>query len=218
MVKVRITGDLKGSKLSFEKQVKEKVQQYILDVIIPQIENDIKRLFDKTIVGWSAAGQVGSQGRRKNYPTPHADFIEPEIEIKAGNQGLNIEFKIGFSAKEPGGAISYLWYILDFGRPDGTWDSATPSAWFLPQSSTRTQANSLNVQTNRTFIASNQNDGWIGNSGRAKVEDGLVYIRKLPGDAWAGITPRNWSKLIAEEIRRIYQKHGLKVTYTRKKP
>lgn len=217
MVKAIVKGDFKDSKLQFAIDVKSAVREYIEKIIIPQVEADIEKLFNKTTVGW-ALGQRGSQGRRRNYPTPKADFIKPKVKIELKTSGVNIYYSIGFDAKEAGGGISKLWYILDFGREDSTWQEQYPSAWFLPQSSTRTKPNSLNVQATRTYIHSNQADGWIGGSGRAKVEDGLVYIRKLPGDEWGGITPRNWSKIIAEEIQKKYQQQGLEVSYTRKSP
>lgn len=217
MVKCRVSGNFNDAKLQFAVDVKAAVREYIEKIIIPTVEADIEKLFNKTTVGW-IGGAVGSQGKRVVYSIPHADFSKPKITIELRKDGVNIKYSIGFDAKDATGSKSKLWYILDFGRPDGTWNASYPSAWFLPQSSTRTKPNSLNVQATRSYISSNQADGWIGGSGRAKVEDGLVYIRKLPGDDWGGIEPRNWSKLIAEEIQKKYQQQGLEVTFTRKSP
>lgn len=216
MVKSKVTLDTKQVKIDFISDLSLLAKNYVESIIIPQIERDIKKLFDRTTAHWDG-GRVGSQSTREFYPQPSADFTPAEIEIDVKGEALSIHYKVGFDAKA-GGKISKLWYILDFGRPDGTWNESYASAWFLPQSSVRTEPNSLDVQSTRSYIHSNLDDGWIGGSGRAKVEDGLVYIRKFPGDDWGGIDARNWSKLIAEEIQKIYQRQGLKVTFTRKNP
>lgn len=217
MVKSKITGSLEQAKKQFVADIETQALRYIEKTLIPQIEDDINKLFKRTTYDWGL-GQAGSQSRRKNYPKPSPDFEMPDVEITAhGDKGLTIEFNVGFTAKA-NGEISKLWYILDFGRDDGTWDAPYPSAWFLPQSAHRTVPDQLHVNSARSYIRIDKPDGWLNNEGTAKVENGLLYIRKMPGDTWAGIPATNWSKLIAEEIQKIYKKRGFKVTFTRKVP
>lgn len=217
MVKSKVTGSFKQEKLQFVADIQTLVHAYVTKVLIPQIEDDIDKLFARTTANWEG-GKVGSQSDRVTYGKPSPDFEPPVIEIKSkGEHGLDIYWSVAFNAKS-GGKISKLWYILDFGRPDGTWEADYPSAWFLPQSSHRTTSDSLDVNASRNYVRVNKPDGWLNNKGTAKVEDGLLYIRKMPGDTWAGIEPRNWSKLIAEEIQKIYKRRGLKITYTRNEP
>lgn len=216
MVKSKVTGTVLTAQTDFLNDVQKIVRAYVEKTLIPQIQEDVRKLMAKTTRHWDG-GRAGSQGDRTYYPPPKPDFEPTEVELDVTENGIALKFNVDFTAKA-GGQVSKLWYILDFGRPDGTWDASYPSAWFLPQSSHRTIPNSLEVNANRAYIHTSHEDGWLSNTGKIKAEDGLIYIRKMPGDALAGIPATNWSKLIAEEIQRTYRKSGLKITFTRKKP
>lgn len=216
MVKSKITGGLEQAKLQFISDLQTIVYNYTIKEIIPQIEEDIKKLFDKTTVNWQG-GAKGSQGKRTVYPKPSADFETPTVNITNNGDSISIEFTVAFNAKA-GGQLSKLWYWLDFGVKNRTWEQDYPSAWFQPQSSLRTTPNSLDVNPQRSFVRVNKPDGWLNNTGTAKVEDGFLYVRKFQGDPLADIDATNWSKLIAEEIQKIYKRQKYNVTYTRKNP
>lgn len=223
MVKSSVTGGFGQSKREFKADLETKILSQLEKIVIPEISRDIKKLFEKTFVGWRGGNRPqGSQiarpttgldlGKRVAHATPSV-FIEHDVTINVDDDGAHIKFNIQATVVYNGTQVPHtLWYWLDFGTQDGTWNHAYPSAWF-PVATERTHPNTLHVDSTTHYNSGGQ-DRWI--SKRAKVDNGILYVRYFAGDKKKGIEKRNWSELVAKEVKK--SNPDWDVTYTVRNP
>lgn len=111
--------------------------EFIPDVVIPELQEFIQQQFDKTINHWEGgAGGLGKGGSSKTYVEPAPPQLKFEVE------------KTTVGASITAYVDSYIWNLLDQGRDDRV---TKKKEVFVPRTQQRTIPGTLDVSGNRNY-------------------------------------------------------------------
>lgn len=113
------------------------VEEFLPEQVVPEIEELIRELFERTTHGWEGgAGALGLGGSDKTYVEPAPPELHFDVDYT--KFGANITAYVD----------SYIWNLLDQGRDDRITEKKEV---FVAREDQRTVPGTLDVSSNRTY-------------------------------------------------------------------
>lgn len=164
-------------------------EEFIPDVVIPEVQEFAQALFEKTTQGWEGgSGASGMKGSSKTHVEPKPPTLHFDVE----------QTRVG--ATITAYVESYIWNLLDQGREDRV---TKKKEAFIPRSDKgthngqRTLPGTLDVSSDRQYKK-------------------LVVVPA--GTTIEGFKARGWSDIIAEEVEKEFSRKypHIKFSFTMK--
>lgn len=153
-------------------------QDYIPNVVIPELKEFVQERFDRTIRNWEGGEGALGRGSFKTHTEPDPPTLHFEVEYTR------------FGAAITAYVESYIWNLLDQGRPDRI---TKKKEVFVPREAQRTIPGTLDVSSDRTY---------------------LDVVHVPAGIHIEGFKGRNWTQIIADDVENEFKRKHPQIDFT----